>query len=80
MKKINKPYIPFQNIRFCGAKTRTTLIPCKGSAMANGRCRFHGGKSTGRPITTGLFTKDAILEREKINQLLKETNKLLDAI
>ena len=48
--------------------------------MANGRCRFHGGKSTGRPITTGLFTKDAILEREKINQLLKETNKLLDAI
>lgn len=32
----------------CGAKTRAGT-PCKNSAMANGRCRMHGGKSTGAP-------------------------------
>ena len=30
----------------CGAKTRSGS-PCKNNAMANGRCRMHGGKSTG---------------------------------
>lgn len=32
----------------CGAKTRAGT-PCKNGAMANGRCRMHGGKSTGAP-------------------------------
>ncbi|WP_193062959.1 phage terminase small subunit [Oceanobacillus oncorhynchi] len=32
----------------CGAKTRSGE-PCKNKAMANGRCRMHGGKSTGAP-------------------------------
>lgn len=27
----------------CGAKTRTTGEPCQNLAMANGRCRLHGG-------------------------------------
>lgn len=50
----------------CGAKTRTGK-PCKNGAMANGRCRMHGGKSTGAPPkkmkknsnarTHGLFAK-----------------------
>ena len=31
----------------CGARTRSGP-PCKGPAMANGRCRSHGGPSTGR--------------------------------
>jgi hypothetical protein len=30
----------------CGAKTRTGC-PCRGPAMKNGRCRMHGGASTG---------------------------------
>lgn len=30
----------------CGAKTRSGK-PCKNHAMPNGRCRLHGGKSTG---------------------------------
>ena len=30
----------------CGAKTRSGE-PCKRRALANGRCRLHGGKSTG---------------------------------
>lgn len=32
----------------CGAKTRSGK-PCKNRAMPNGRCRMHGGKSTGAP-------------------------------
>ena len=32
----------------CGAKTRNGGT-CKNWAMANGRCRMHGGKSTGPP-------------------------------
>ena len=30
----------------CGARTRSGK-PCRGPAMANGRCRMHGGPSTG---------------------------------
>lgn len=32
--------------KLCGAKTRSGG-PCKKAALANGRCRLHGGKSTG---------------------------------
>ena len=31
----------------CRAKARTTGCPCRAPAMPNGRCRMHGGKSTG---------------------------------
>ena len=31
----------------CGAKRRTTGCACRAPAMPNGRCRLHGGKSTG---------------------------------
>ena len=36
----------------CGAKTRQGC-PCRGPAMANGRCRMHGGKSTGPRTAAG---------------------------
>lgn len=58
----NKPHVRNR----CGAKTRAGT-PCKNGAMANGRCRLHGGKSTGAPPdkmkknsnarTHGLFAK-----------------------
>jgi len=38
--------------RKCGAKTRSGE-PCKNWAMSNGRCRMHGGTSTGPPLTAG---------------------------
>lgn len=41
----------------CGAYCRTTGSPCRNPAMANGRCRMHGGLSTGRPTKSGAFTK-----------------------
>lgn len=40
-KNGNKPHA-----KRCGAKTRSGE-PCKNWAMPNGRCRMHGGKSTG---------------------------------
>lgn len=44
----------------CGAKTRSGK-PCKARPMGNGRCRMHGGKSTGagdpaRPGNTNAVT------------------------
>ena len=38
----------------CGAKARTTGCCCRAPAMPNGRCRMHGGKSTGPRTTQGL--------------------------
>lgn len=31
----------------CGAETKRTGNPCQKRALANGRCKLHGGKSTG---------------------------------
>src|SRR4051812_12501638 len=31
----------------CGAKCKRTGLPCRSAAMRNGRCRMHGGRSTG---------------------------------
>jgi hypothetical protein len=38
----------------CGAKARTTGCACRAPAMPNGRCRMHGGKSTGPRTSAGL--------------------------
>ncbi|RZA06166.1 MAG: hypothetical protein EOP02_38600 [Proteobacteria bacterium] len=37
----------------CGARTRN-CTPCSGPAMANGRCRMHGGTSGGPTTPVGL--------------------------
>jgi hypothetical protein len=37
----------------CGARTRSGQA-CKSPAMPNGRCRLHGGKSTGPRTAEGL--------------------------
>ncbi|HME23426.1 MAG TPA: HGGxSTG domain-containing protein [Acetobacteraceae bacterium] len=37
----------------CGARTRRG-DPCRSAAMPNGRCRMHGGKSTGPRTAEGL--------------------------
>jgi len=80
MDKSSKPYAPFEKIRYCGAKTRATGKPCRGSAMANGRCRLHGGASTGRPVTTGLWTKGAVQKRREVSEHIRQANKLLEGL
>ena len=42
----------FHNCARCSANTRQGT-PCRAPAMANGRCRMHGGKSTGPRTTQG---------------------------
>ena len=61
----------------CGAHARTTGAPCKGPAMANGRCRMHGGKA-GRKPTHGRYTKQAIQERREMRELLRAIRALVD--
>src|SRR5262249_46350277 len=38
----------------CGARCKRTGKPCRGAAMPNGRCKLHGGKSTGPRTPEGL--------------------------
>ncbi len=64
--------LPHENISRCGAKTRSGGH-CGHYSMPNGRCRYHGGKSTGAMnprVKHGYYTKTAIEERKMINQLL----------
>ena len=58
--------------KHCGAKTRSGAR-CKGIAMANGRCRMHGGASTGPSDQKGNtnaqthgFYSDALTADEKV--------------
>jgi len=86
LKNGNPPGDPNSAPR-CGAKTRRGT-PCKGPAMANGRCRLHGGKSTGPRTPEGLerskkanwkhgfYSAGAIAERRDISWLLRESRTL----
>lgn len=71
---------PHDDIPRCGAKTRSGGR-CGHYSMPNGRCRYHGGKSTGAknpPVKHGYYTKKAIAERKWLRQLLKDADELLD--
>ena len=39
--------------KLCGAFARSTGQPCKAKALANGRCKNHGGMSTGPKTMQG---------------------------
>jgi len=65
LKTDNQPYesrkypenfgkIHLMNLPKCGAKRRGKDELCKAPAMANGRCRLHGGLSTGQRTAEGL--------------------------
>jgi len=73
----------------CGAKTRKGA-PCRAPAMANSRCRMHGGKSTG-PRTPeglersrkanwkhGLYSAESIAARRYMNQLLRDSREVIE--
>ena len=61
----------------CGAKTRSGG-ECSNFGMKNGRCRMHGGKSTGAPkgnqnaLKHGLYSREAILQRKYTIYLLNK--------
>jgi len=37
----------------CGAKAKSTGKPCRARALKNGRCKYHGGLSTGPKTLAG---------------------------
>src|SRR5215831_13561981 len=62
----------------CGARSKRTGKPCRGAAMPNGRCKLHGGKSTGPRTPEGLersmranwkhgyYSREAKAERSRV--------------
>jgi hypothetical protein len=81
----------FSNAPRCGAKNRRGAR-CQCPAMANGRCRIHGGLSTGpktaegiarirRAVTThGRYSAAARFERQQFRALLREASELVRRI
>ena len=73
--RIKPMHWAFMDAPRCGAKTRKKT-PCMAPAMRNGRCRMHGGKSTGAPkgnqnaLKHGRYTTVAIEERRMIRELV----------
>src|SRR5690606_2932983 len=69
----------------CGARTRNGT-PCRSPAMANGRCRMHGGTSPGAPIGNtnarkhGLYTADAVAERRELAALLQSMRGVIEEV
>lgn len=55
----------------CGAKTKNGE-PCKKAALANGRCKFHGGKSTG-PKNKGKHSESLRGNKNALKHGLYET-------
>ena len=74
-----------QAVPRCGAQTRRGT-PCKAPAMANGRCRMHGGKLRGGPAGNrhawkhGRFSREAIERRREVAALLREARFLIRRI
>ena len=85
MENANRPHAKpaFLDSLRCGAKTRKGKS-CQSPAMTNGRCRMHGGKSTGPPRGTqnalkhGFYAREAIAERERIRRFLRDAKSLLN--
>lgn len=90
LKNNNPPGDPNKAPR-CGAKTRKGT-PCRGPAMANGRCRMHGGKSTGPRTPEGLerskkanwkhgdYSAESIALRRYISRLRRESQDIIENV
>src|SRR5262249_21268616 len=76
----------------CGARSKRTGKPCRAAAMPNGRCKVHGGKSTGPRTPEGLersrranwkhghFSREAKAERSRVRAAILALRDLCDSI
>jgi len=103
MKTNTKPYVPGWRKSLlaanaaprCGAKKRRKGTPCGSPAMANGRCRIHGGASTGPKTAEGIEnirkanwkhgqrSADAVRKRKEgvaLRREIKRLSKMADTI
>jgi hypothetical protein len=75
-QRINPMLLHMRQAPRCGARTRSGSR-CRSPAMPNGRCRMHGGPSSGAPkgnkhaLKSGRYTADAIARRREIRELLR---------
>jgi len=53
----------------CGAYARSTRLPCKAKALANGKCKLHGGLSTGPKTPEGKLK--ALMNLKHVKDKLK---------
>jgi len=68
----------------CGAKTKKAGAPCQRLPKKNGKCRLHGGLSTGPKTADGIrkiqksntkhgrYTKEAFQERRDFRSLMEK--------
>ena len=78
----------WNNAPRCGAKTRKGT-PCRSAAMKNGRCRMHGGMSTGPRTPEGIeriraartkhgrYSAASIAARRAARQAIRELRSLI---
>lgn len=82
---MSKSQLPMHLSIRCGAKTRAET-PCKGPAMPNGRCKFHGGLSTGAPkgnrnaFKHGFYSAVEIEKRREVRKMLQAIKELAQSI
>jgi len=89
--KYGNPPGDFTKAARCGAKNRRGS-PCECPAMSNGRCRLHGGLSTGAKTREGIerirqavtkhgyYSEWARAERKKNQEMLQELRRTLATI
>src|SRR5690625_2816495 len=75
MSKRTKRPLAKNGRELCGAKTRAGT-QCKNGAMANGRCRMHGGKSTGPPKRNQNAKRHGFFSKH----IPKETLEIIDSL
>ena len=81
--KNNNPACDLSLFPRCNAKAKSTGVRCKQVAMKNGKCHWHGGKSTGAPLGNmnsfkhGMYTKASLERQKNIRQLLKTCREAL---
>src|SRR5262249_17830599 len=80
------------NCSRCGARSKRTGKACRAPAMANGRCKVHGGKSTGPHTPEGLersrranwkhgrFSREAKAERSRVRAAILALRYLRNSI
>ena len=73
----------------CNATAKTTGKQCQQPAMKNGKCRFHGGKSTGPRTPEGLrksqranwkhgrYSAEAKQDQRMIRRLVRESREMI---
>lgn len=86
--KNGNPPGDFSKAPRCGARNRRGT-PCQCPAMKNGRCRLHGGLSTGPKTAEGIerirkaqikhgwYSQEAVARRRESRRMLRELRDLL---